>query len=93
MRDGKTIAIIGAGPVGLSAGVYALDRGLNPLILEAGPEVGYAVRQWGHVRMFSSWEHNLDKAAERLLARAGWNRPEGGTYPTGASLWTVTWPP
>jgi thioredoxin reductase len=86
MRDGKTIAIIGAGPVGLSAGVYALDRGLNPLILEAGPEVGYAVRQWGHVRMFSSWEHNLDKAAERLLARAGWNRPEGGTYPTGGEL-------
>ena len=86
MPAAKTVAIIGAGPVGLAAAAYALERGLNPLILEAGPEVGHAVRQWGHVRMFSSWEHNIDKAAERLLAQAGWNRPEGGTYPTGAEL-------
>ena len=67
MPNVKTIAIIGAGPVGLAAGAHALERGLNPLILEAGPEVGHAVRQWGHVRMFSSWQHNIDKAAERLL--------------------------
>ena len=86
MPNVKTIAIIGAGPVGLAAGAHALERGLNPLILEAGPEIGHAVRQWGHVRMFSSWQHNVDKAAERLLERAGWSRPEGGTFPTGAEL-------
>ena len=86
MQDGKTIAIIGAGPVGLAAAAHALERGLNPLVLETGPQVGHAVRQWGHVRMFSSWEHNIDKAAERLLAQAGWNLPEAGAYPTGTEF-------
>ncbi len=82
----KTIAIIGAGPVGLAAAAYALERGLTPTVLEAGAEAGHAVRQWGHVRMFSPWEYNIDRAAERLLAAAGWNSPDPRQYPTGAEL-------
>jgi hypothetical protein len=82
----KTIAIIGAGPVGLAAAARALERGLEPLVLEAGPEVGRAIRQWGHVRMFSAWEHNIDQAAGRLLERSGWLRPDPTAYPTGAEL-------
>ena len=39
----KTIAIIGAGPVGLAAAAQALERGLTPLVLETGSEVGHAV--------------------------------------------------
>lgn len=31
------IAIIGAGPVGLAAAAHLVERGLTPLILEAGP--------------------------------------------------------
>ena len=49
----NTIAIVGAGPAGLAAAAHALERGLRPLVLEAGPAIGDAVRQWGHVRMFS----------------------------------------
>ena len=86
MSDTKTVAIIGAGPVGLAAAAHALERGLKPLVLEAGPEVGHAVRQWGHVRMFSAWEHNIDKAAARLLGQAGWSRPEPTAYPTGTEI-------
>ena len=82
----KSIAIIGAGPVGLAAAAHALDRGLTPTVLEAGSEIGHAVRQWGHVRMFSPWEYNIDKAAERLLSASGWNSPEPTAYPTGAEL-------
>ena len=82
----KTIAIIGAGPVGLAAAAHALERGLQPVVLEAGPRVGHAVRQWSHVRMFSPWEYNVDRAAERLLASAGWNSPDPHQYPTGAEL-------
>ena len=63
----KTVAIIGAGPVGLAAAAHALERGLEPIVLEAGPTAGHAMRAWGHVRMFSPWEYNVDKAAERLL--------------------------
>ena len=82
----KTVAIIGAGPVGLAAAAHALERGLKPIVLEAGPEAGRAVRAWGHVRMFSPWEYNIDKAAARLLAATGWNSPDPTAYPTGAEL-------
>lgn len=82
----KSIVIIGGGPVGLAAAAHALERGLQPIVLEAGDEVGHAVRQWSHVRMFSPWSCNVDKAAERLLQEQGWNVPDPGHYPTGSEL-------
>jgi thioredoxin reductase len=81
-----TIAIIGAGPVGLAAGAHAVERGLTPIIIEQGQSVGHAVRQWAHVPMFSNWAYNIDAAAGRLLAQAGWNRPDPDGYPTGGDL-------
>lgn len=82
----KTIAIIGAGPVGLAAAAHALERGLEPIVLEAGLEAGHSIRQWSHVQMFSPWGYNIDKAAERLLVEAGWNAPDPTTYPTGGDF-------
>jgi thioredoxin reductase len=82
----RTVAIIGAGPVGLAAAAHALERGLHPIVLEAGEAVGHTVRQWSHVRMFSPWSYNVDKAAERLLRETRWNAPDPGHYPTGAEL-------
>jgi thioredoxin reductase len=82
----KTIAIIGGGPVGLAAAAHALGRGLNPVVLEAGDKVGYAMRKWWHVRMFSPWSYNVDKAAEVLLREEGWNSPDPERYPTGGEL-------
>ena len=67
MSGTKTVAIIGAGPVGLAAAAHILERGLRPIVLEAGPEAGHAVRQWQHVQLFSPWEYNVDKAAGRLF--------------------------
>lgn len=86
MSEAKTVAIIGAGPVGLAAAAHVLERGLQPIVLEAGEHVGHAMRQWGHVQLFSPWEYNIDKSAARLLATAGWNSPEPQQYPTGAEL-------
>lgn len=86
MSEAKTVAIIGAGPVGLAAAAHVLERGLTPIVLEAGSQTGHAVRQWGHVQMFSPWEYNIDRAAARLLSSAGWNSPEPDQYPTGAEL-------
>src|SRR5258708_1731050 len=86
MNEAKTVAIIGAGPVGLAAAAHLLERGLRPILLEAGDSVGHAARQWGHVQMFSPWEYNIDRAAARLLATTGWNSPEPDLYPTGAEL-------
>jgi Pyridine nucleotide-disulphide oxidoreductase len=82
----KSVAVIGAGPVGLAAAAHLLERGLRPVVLEAGPEAGHSVRQWQHVQLFSPWEYNVDKAAARLLAPTGWNSPDPQVYPTGFEL-------
>ncbi|MBR1087267.1 NAD(P)-binding domain-containing protein [Bradyrhizobium manausense] len=82
----KTVAIIGAGPVGLAAAAHVLERGMSPIVLEAGIEAGHAIRQWQHVQLFSPWEYNVDKAAARLLASTGWNSPDPQAYPTGGEL-------
>ena len=86
MSQGKTVAIIGAGPVGLAAAAHVLERGLQPIVLEAGDHVGHAMRQWGHVQLFSPWEYNIDKASARLLAATGWNSPAPDQYPSGAEM-------
>ena len=82
----KSVAIIGAGPTGLAAAAHALERGLKPIVLEAGDSAGHAVRQWSHVRMFSPWTYNVDKASEKLLQETGWNSPDPDQYPTGGEL-------
>jgi hypothetical protein len=86
MNTSLPVAIIGAGPVGLAAAAHVLSRGLVPLVLESGPSVGHAVRQWGHVRMFTPWEYCVDRQAAALLATRGWTRPPSGSVPTGADL-------
>jgi len=47
MSEARSVAIIGAGPVGLAAAAHVLARGLRPIVLEAGDKVGPAVRQLG----------------------------------------------
>ncbi|WP_432871909.1 FAD-dependent oxidoreductase [Microbispora rosea] len=77
------VVVIGAGPIGLAAAAHLIERGLDPLVLEAGPAAGSAVREWSHVRLFSTWGEVVDPAAEKLLAPTGWVRPDAATYPTG----------
>jgi len=77
------LLVVGAGPIGLAAAAHAASRRLSTLVLEAGPSVGSAVLDWGHVRLFSAWRELVDPAAEALLAEQGWVRPDPDTYPTG----------
>ncbi|MFJ5967421.1 FAD-dependent oxidoreductase [Streptomyces sp. NPDC093060] len=81
--DQLPVVVIGAGPIGLAAAAHLVERGLEPLVLEAGPSAGSAVRDWAHVRLFSPWAEVTDPAAEKLLAPTGWARPAGATCPTG----------
>ncbi|MFF9148242.1 FAD-dependent oxidoreductase [Streptomyces sp. NPDC014861] len=81
--DHLPVVVIGAGPTGLAAAAHLVDRGLEPLVLEAGERAGAAVRGWGHVRLFSTWGEVTDPAAEKLLAPTGWVKPDPATYPTG----------
>jgi thioredoxin reductase len=85
-HTGLPVVVIGAGPVGLAAAAHLLDRGLQPLILEAGPQVGANIAQWRHVRLFSPWCLALDPLSVRLLEQAGWTGPDPDALPTGADL-------
>ncbi|MGW3647557.1 NAD(P)-binding domain-containing protein [Streptomyces sp. NPDC000878] len=78
------VVVIGAGPTGLAAAAHLIERQLTPLVLESGPAAASAVRDWSHVRLFSTWAEVTDPAAEKLLAPTGWTRPDGAAYPTGA---------
>ncbi|MEC5180121.1 FAD-dependent oxidoreductase [Arthrobacter sp. CG_A4] len=80
------VAVIGAGPIGLAAAAHLIERGIKPLILEAGPTPAAAVEQWRHIRLFSPWQFNTDAAAVRLLAGTGWESPEPTALPTGGEL-------
>ncbi|MGC0397853.1 NADPH-dependent 2,4-dienoyl-CoA reductase/sulfur reductase-like enzyme [Streptomyces sp. SAI-126] len=81
--DRMPVVVVGAGPIGLAAAAHLVDRGIEPLVLEAGPTAAAAVREWSHVRLFSTWGELVDPAAEKLLAPTGWTRPDPSGYPSG----------
>lgn len=80
------VAVIGGGPVGLAAAAHLVERGLRPIVFEAGPRIGHAMRDWGHVRMFSPWRYVVDHASKRMLAGSGWVMPDEEALPTGLEL-------
>lgn len=80
-----TLAIIGAGPVGLEAASAALDLGFDVHLFERG-EVGSHPLAWGHVSMFTPWRMNVGPSSRQRLQQAGWSAPEGESCPTGAEL-------
>src|SRR4029079_5140522 len=84
MTEDLPVVVIGAGPSGLAAAAHLLDRGLEPVVVEAGPSAGTSVREWHHVRLFSRWGELVDPAAEKLLAPTGCQAPDADRYPTGA---------
>lgn len=77
------VVVIGAGPQGLAAAAHLVERGIEPIVFEAGDGPASAVMEWGHVRLFSPWAELTDQASRRLLEPTGWTAPETG-FPTGS---------
>lgn len=80
------IAIIGGGPVGLAAAAHLAKHGESFILLEAGAHLGSNILTWGHVRLFSPWQYNIDKAALSLLEKQGWDSPDLKALPTGKEI-------
>jgi hypothetical protein len=81
-----TVAVLGAGPVGLAAAAHLVARGLTPLVFEAGAAPGANLATYRHVRLFSPWQYDVDKAARQLLERHGWTAPAADALPTAGEL-------
>ncbi|MDQ0116165.1 NAD(P)-binding domain-containing protein [Paenibacillus harenae] len=87
MKTHLPVAIIGGGPVALAAAAQLTKRDISFVLLEQGKTVGASVLEWGHIRMFSPWEFNIDNAAEELLTETGWMAPPKDELPTGKQLY------
>lgn len=86
MRPNLPVAVLGAGPIGLAAAAHLIERGLTPLVFEQGVTVGANLEMYRHVRLFSPWQYNIDKAARRLLQASGWPAPVNETLPTAGEV-------
>jgi thioredoxin reductase len=80
------VAVIGAGPVGLAAAAHLAARKIPFIVFEAGGSVGENLAGYGHVRLFSPWRFNTDRAAVKLLEAEGWRAPEAAYLPTAGEV-------
>lgn len=62
------IAVLGAGPVGIEAALYARACGLSVAVYERG-QVGEHLLRWGHARMFTPFGWNASPLGLRALLR------------------------
>lgn len=76
------IAILGAGPVGLEAALYAASLKLPVRVYERG-KVGDNLRRWGHVRLFTPFGMNSTPLGRAALRKDGVELPADGDLLTG----------
>lgn len=81
------IAILGAGPIGLEAALYARFLGYEVVLYERG-RVGEHLRQWGHVRMFTPFGMNRSPLGLAALTTQdeSWTPPHDDVLLTGAEF-------
>ncbi|MBY0468358.1 MAG: GNAT family N-acetyltransferase, partial [Burkholderiaceae bacterium] len=85
--DGQLpIAVLGAGPVGLAAVAKLVDRGLPFVVFEASDRVGANLLDYGHVRLFSPWQYNVDHTMARLLEATSWTAPPADALPLAGEI-------
>ena len=65
----QRIIIVGAGPIGLHAGLRAVQDGFDVTVLERD-DVGSAVMNWSHVRLFTPFSMNSTESGRRAISHA-----------------------
>ena len=77
------VTILGAGPIGLEAALYASALGHEVTVLEQG-HIAENLAKWGHVTLFSPWKMNHTPLARQALEGLGWRRwPDPDSFQTG----------
>ena len=71
------VAVIGAGPIGLEAALYAKACGLPVAVYDRGG-IAEHVRRWGHVRLFTPFGLNTTPLGLQTLLREKPNRDAAG---------------
>ena len=86
MVEGLPVAVLGAGPAGLAAVARLIQRDIDAVVLEAGEHVGANLLDYGHVRLFSTWQYNIDHAMAELLLPTGWIAPPAKRLPLAGEV-------
>ncbi|NIR42400.1 MAG: NAD-binding protein [Gemmatimonadetes bacterium] len=77
--SGRRIAVIGAGPIGLEAALYAENLGADVCVYERG-DVAQHVAEWGHIEMFTPFEMNHTSLGRATLEAAGHEPPANDAF-------------
>ncbi|MDQ6926031.1 MAG: FAD-dependent oxidoreductase, partial [Candidatus Eremiobacteraeota bacterium] len=92
-QEPRRVVVIGAGPVGLEAALYAQRLGCSVRVFEREEFVGPDVCAWGHVSMFTPWAANRTPLAVLALHDAARQAhrsppifPPDAVYPTGGEF-------
>jgi len=83
--NGRSIAIIGGGPIGIEAALEAKRRGFEATVYEAD-RVGGHLRRFGHVALFTPFRMNSTEAGREALRRAGEEIPGDDALLTASDL-------
>ena len=67
LEEPPRTAIIGGGPLGLEAALYAKRLGHTVFLFEREPEIAPDVRAWASVTMFTDWQSSRSSLGELAL--------------------------
>ncbi len=79
------LLIVGAGPTGIEAALYAKKLGLRVKVVEKGAHPGAGMRACAHLEMFSPSHYNYSPLGIELLHQAGRRSTAHGEYETWGS--------